>query len=257
MLFWLGTHQPSWLAITEIPLFISAVRLRGRKSFPRAKGSWALDSGGFSGLSKHGRWRIPPRQYVGEVQSWQKAIGNLAWAAAQDWMCEPIILAKTGLNIQEHQRNTVENYLELRALAPDIPWVPVLQGWHSADYLSCADLYTRRGVDLAGLPLVGVGSVCRRQATDEAEVILRDLAGMGFKLHGFGFKLRGLRNVWQSLTSADSMAWSFRARHRPPLLGHEARHRTCANCLDFALMWRNDALRCIGVKKPVQLRLFA
>ncbi|MGW4241176.1 deazapurine DNA modification protein DpdA family protein [Nocardia sp. NPDC004722] len=46
MKFYLGTHQPHWLALTDVPLFISDVRLRDRKTFPRARGEWGLDSGG-------------------------------------------------------------------------------------------------------------------------------------------------------------------------------------------------------------------
>src|SRR5436309_107712 len=47
-------------------------------------------------------------------------------------------------------------------MAPELPITPVLQGQSISDYSRCADLYERHGVDLAALPLVGVGSVCRR-----------------------------------------------------------------------------------------------
>jgi hypothetical protein len=39
-----------------------------------------------------------------------------------------------------------------------------------------------------------------------------------------------------ALVSADSMAWSARARREAPLPGHP--HKNCANCLEFALLWR-------------------
>ena len=45
------------------------------------------------------------------------------------------MLAKTGLAIAAHQAHTVANYLELRSLAPDLPFVPVLQGLGRDDYL--------------------------------------------------------------------------------------------------------------------------
>ena len=45
-----------------------------------------------------------------------------------DWMCEPAMLARTGLTVAEHQAGTVANYLELRAAAPELPFIPVLQG---------------------------------------------------------------------------------------------------------------------------------
>jgi hypothetical protein len=41
-------------------------------------------------------------------------------------------------------------------------------------------------VDLATLPLVGVGSVCRRQHSREVEQIIWALAGRGLRLHTFG-----------------------------------------------------------------------
>lgn len=90
-------------------------------------------------------------------------IGRLEWAAPQDWMCEPFMPAKTGLTVAEHQVRTVENYLELRSLAPERPFVPVPQGWKLDDYVRCVDLYYElTGIDLAAQPLVGIGSVCRR-----------------------------------------------------------------------------------------------
>jgi hypothetical protein len=33
-----------------------------------------------------------------------------------DWMCEPFMLAKTGLSVREHQQRTVTNYLNPRVL---------------------------------------------------------------------------------------------------------------------------------------------
>ena len=63
------------------------------------------------------------------VRRYRDEIGGLEWAAPMDWMCEPFMLAKTGLTVAEHQARTVANYLELRSLAPELPFVPVLQGW--------------------------------------------------------------------------------------------------------------------------------
>ena len=58
----------------------------------------------------------------------------------------------------------------------ELPWVPVLQGWSLADYLSHERQYRTAGIDLAALPLVGVGTMCRRQGMKEASVILAALA---------------------------------------------------------------------------------
>jgi hypothetical protein len=40
------------------------------------------------------------------------------------------------------------------------------------DYLRCWNIYADAGIDLSTFPLVGVGSVCRRQNSDE----IRDAA---------------------------------------------------------------------------------
>lgn len=266
--FFLGIHHPHWLAHTRVPVFVSRRALAARKAPITAAGPWALDSGGFTELSKFGRWTISPAEYVAEVRRWIEEIGGLQWAAAQDWMCEPVIIEGgtlpngvkapgTGLSVREHQTRTVENFLDLQRLGPGLPWVPVLQGWEFEDYLRHAEDYQEAGVDLASMPVVGLGSVCRRQNTSMAEELIRTLAGMGIKLHGFGFKTASLPNVARWLVSSDSMAWSFTARReRIRLPG--CQHKTCTNCLRYALVWRDEVIksaeRCFV--RPIQQSLF-
>ncbi|MET9120004.1 hypothetical protein [Streptomyces sp. NPDC004528] len=244
MTFFLGTHIPSWLATTDVPLFVSHRRLAGRRGFPRALHSWALDSGGFTEISMHGEWTTSTTDYISAVRRYSQEIGKLRWASPQDWMCEPWITEKTGLSVAEHQARTVGNYLDLRSAAPDLPFVPVLQGWDRADYERCIELYEKAGVDLAAQRVVGLGSVCRRQHMDEAADIVGDITSRGIRVHGFGFKITGLRKVGHLLTSSDSMAWSFHARKRPPLLG--CTHKSCANCRRYALRWRQKPLDAIA-----------
>lgn len=249
MRFYLGTHMANWLGTLDVPLFVSRNRLKNRKTFPRALASWALDSGGFTELRDYGGWRITPEQYVGEVRRYAEEIGNLDWAAPMDWMCEPWILSGgnharqtfhgTGLSVEEHQRLTVSNYLELRGLAPDLPFIPVLQGWQLSDYLHCVSLYAEAGVNLGKEPVVGIGSVCRRQGTAEIGEIVTTLSGLGIRLHGFGVKIEGVAKYGDLLSSADSMAWSFGARRDPKLAGCTHRAKNCANCPSYALRWRS------------------
>jgi hypothetical protein len=99
-----------------------------------------------------------------------------------------------------------------------------------------AELYTRAGIDLTAERVVGVGSVCRRQATGEITTIVASLADAGIRLHGFGVKTLGLRKYWDYLTSADSLAWSYGARRAAPLPGCLT-HMNCANCARYALAW--------------------
>jgi hypothetical protein len=180
-------------------------------------------------------------QYAEAADCYAARIGRLDFAAPMDWTCEPPMIARTGLSVAEHQYRTVASYLELRALAPHLPFIPVLQGWTLADYLACTDLYTTAGVDLAVLPRVGLGSVCRRQCTGQIAVIVAALAARGLRLHGFGIKTSGLGRYGHLLASADSMAWSYAARRAPALPGCTG-HRNCANCLAYATSWRTRLL---------------
>jgi hypothetical protein len=236
--FYLGAHHPDWLARARVPLFVSRRELSKLKTLPRAVAPWALDSGGFSELTLHGRWSITAREYVACVRRYAEEIGSLAFAAPQDWMCETDMVKRTGLSVEEHQRRTIDNYRELRDIAPELPFIPVLQGWTIGDYWRHVEQYDDAGVDLGALPLVGVGTVCRRQHTTTASVLLQSLHADGLRLHGFGLKLTGLRAIAPCLVSSDSMAWSYNARRNPPIPGHT--HKSCANCIEYALDWRND-----------------
>lgn len=210
-----------------VPLFVSVRRLRARKSLPRAVTSWALDSGGFTELSRppH-KWLTSEPQYVSEVLR-LRDIGRLAWVAPQDWMCEPFIVSKTGLSVPEHQARTVASFVSLREQIGRLV-IPVVQGYAPRDYDRCIGLYQRAGVDLAAEPVVGVGSVCRRSGTLEATRLLRYIADHGLSLHGFGIKGDTFHACAEVLASADSMAWSYQAR----------RQGRNGNSPDEAMAWR-------------------
>lgn len=236
--FYLGTHMLAWMRderFTDVPLFVSRRRFEKRRTLPRSVTDWALDSGGFTELSMHGAWTLSPVDYVAFVRRAQDEIGRMQWAAPQDWMCEPVITAKTGLTVADHLALTVQNFLDLRALAPDLPIAPVIQGWAFDDYRRCVDAYDRAGIDLRAYPVVGVGTICRRQGTVEAERILRHLASLGISLHAFGAKIVGLHRFYDALASSDSLAWSYAARRDAPLPG--CSHRSCANCPVYAIAW--------------------
>jgi hypothetical protein len=236
--FYLGTHEPSHLWDSPVPLCVSTRRMSQRMTLPRAKAPWVLDSGGFSELSMYGEWRTSPAAYVKAALRYQDEIGRLVWAAPQDWMCEPAIIAKTGRSVSEHIVRTAHSFLSLMDLEPSIPWIPVIQGWHLRHYLDCVNVYDRLGVDLTKHETVGVGSVCRRQATEEIGPIFRQLSALGIRCHGFGVKVKGLRSYADHLVSSDSMAWSYHARRRAPLPG--CSHQHCGNCLKYALKWRTE-----------------
>lgn len=248
-MFFLGTHEVSWLRRAGVPLFVSRVRLEKMRTWPRAIAPWAMDSGGYSALSKppH-RWPITVPQYADQIGRAAEEIGMLEWAAPMDSMCEPHVLAGTGRTVEYHQHETVERYLELIDLV-GVPVPPVLQGFTLADYWRCVDFYAVAGVDLFSLPLVGLGTVCRRQATTEIGNLVRSLAAAGLPLHGFGVKLDGLAAYGRLLESADSMAWSLGARMAGPQEGcphGKDGTGSCGNCIRYALEWRAKVVDRIG-----------
>lgn len=267
--FYLGTHEVGWLARHEIPddcrLFVSHRRLSRRQHLPRAHVRWALDSGGFTELQLYGQWRTSPSEYVAAVRRYRDEIGSLDWATPQDWMCEPAVInggvfggvtfAGTGLSVADHQARTVQNFLTLSQLWNDEatnPFIPVLQGYERGDYLRCIDLYQQAGIELTKYQVVGLGSVCRRQAETEIGDIVTDIQGAlpGLPLHGFGVKRRGLEKYGHLLASADSMAWSFDAR-RAKRLPECVRHTNCSNCINYALHWRRGVIDLIEGRTQV------
>ena len=259
MKFYLGTHMASWLEKTDVPLFLSIRALRKRKKLPVAKGPYCADSGGFTELNLFGEWRTSASQFIEEVRRIAEHVGRPDWVPNRDWMCESFVLQKTGLTVAEHQRRTVEDFIDLKSRAPDLPWMPVLQGFTLDEYLACAELYERQGVQLRAEKIVGVGTMCRRQGTQDAHKILHAIQQLGIKSHAFGFKKTGLQLSRQFIASSDSLAWSLHARKNPYLScggEHRKKAKSCANCLPFALRWRSELLRELSAQDQ-QLSLWA
>jgi hypothetical protein len=174
---------------------------------------WILDSGAFSTILTHGGYPHSVEEYADQIRRW-KSCGNLLAAVSQDYMCEPSMLAITGLTIAEHQRLTIERYDALLSCDTGVYIMPVLQGYAPEDYVSHIRQYGSR---LAHGAWVGVGSVCKRNGDPRA--ILNVLIAIkterpDLRLHGFGLKTIALANgtIRALLETADSMAWSFAAR---------------------------------------------
>lgn len=212
MEFYVGLHQPSD-AKHFARACISTKRLQARKSHI-GDCRVMVDSGGFTEVTQYGGYRQGVEAYAAEVERLRK-ICHIDCVVAQDYMCEPFALGKTGLTVEEHQQLTVERYAALRALvSADIHVMPVIQGYAPEEYVAHIRMYG----DLLNPGMwVGVGSVCKRQGKPEAILaVLRAIKAErpDLKLHGFGVKLTALK-VWEIvklLHTADSMAWSYHAR---------------------------------------------
>lgn len=211
MRFFVGLHQPSDAKHFDAA-FISVNRIRNRKSL-FAVGDWIMDSGAFTEISTHGRYRHSVEDYANQIKRW-RGNGNLLAAVSQDYMCETFILTKTGLTIADHQRLTIERYDALLDCNTQVTIIPVLQGFAPGDYV---DHIRQYGGRLAHGQWVGVGSICKRNGNIRAieEVLLAiHHERPDLRLHGFGLKTTALSSglVQELLYTADSMAWSFAAR---------------------------------------------
>lgn len=220
--FFVGLHQPTDAKHFDLAC-ISINRLRGRKK-PVDCSEVLVDSGAFTELHLYGAYRHGVEEYAAELHRLYTAgVVQIAAAVAQDYMCEPFMLAKTGLTVEEHQRLTIERYDALvaeldRLFGGECPFpvMPVLQGYAPSDYVRHARMYGDR---LKPGMWVGVGSVCKRNGAPERIVeVLEAIISIraDLRLHGFGVKQTALLHpgVRDLLATADSMAWSFAARRQ-------------------------------------------
>lgn len=212
MRFFVGLHQPSDARYFAASM-ISVNRLRTRKK-PFGVRRWMMDSGAFTTIATHGGYPDSVEVYAAQIRRWS-GCGKLLCAVAQDYMCEPAMLAKTGMTVEQHQRLTIERYDALKACDTNGVYImPVLQGFTPAVYVRHIEMY---GVRLAHRAWVGVGSVCKRNGDPRAiEAVLLAIKRVrpDLRLHGFGLKTTALASglVRHLLWSADSMAWSYSAR---------------------------------------------
>jgi hypothetical protein len=261
--FWLGVHRPAWLGTLGVPLMVSRRTLSTiRGDLPRAVSPWVLDSGGFTELRLYGRWTSTAEQYAADVRRYAAEIGQLEWCAPQDWMCEPFMLAGgngcvgTGFTVAAHIERTVANFVELRDLLGPLV-IPVVQGWRVDEYERCVEMFDAAGVDLRAEPVVGIGSVCRRGVTEQAnaEIVVRRMARMigEHRLHGFGVSIDGLTRYGDALGSSDSLAWSYNRRKACRASGADSHAAECTrprnrlgdvysatNCPGCAVAWRRS-----------------
>jgi len=251
MKFYVGIHMPNWIPRMQIPFMVSRRILEKRKKLPRANVGYALDSGGFTELSKYGKWSQTPQQYTDIVHRIVDGVGRKPdFIAPQDSMCEPFICQKTKRTVEQHMVDTVENFILLRQLVDTSLYVlPVIQGYTLNEYLQCIYLYEQYGIVLSQYPIVGLGSICRRQKTKEGINIIQTIASMGISLHGFGLKTTALKEVSTNIASADSMAWSFAGRRIPNPSG---KTKNLANDYGYMMKWYNTLKdSCEGLNEEI------
>lgn len=210
--FYPGLHQPS--DARHFRRCCIHIGRLGTRQKPLGCQEVLIDSQAFMKLKLHGRYPESPEAYAAKVRRAAQLCERVT-TVTEDYMCEPFVLARTGLTLAEHQRLTIERYDRIRAaLGEGIYLMPVLQGYCPLEYVAHLAQY---GARLALGAWVGVGSVCKRNSDPAAirAVLLAVKAERpDLRLHGFGVKITALASptVRQLLYSADSAAWSYNAR---------------------------------------------
>lgn len=213
MKFYIGLHHPGDARL--FPRACLSINVLRRRAKPIDCADIIVDSGAFTELALHGGYRRAPEEYAMDLcRLHDEGVIKIMAAVAQDYMCEPFILKKTGLSVAEHQRLTIERYDRIAPYKLPFYVMPVLQGFEPWEYVSHIKQYGDR---LWPHMWVGVGSVCKRNSNPQQ--IINVLSAIhttrpDLRLHGFGIKKTALKNplIHWLLHSADSMAWSFHAR---------------------------------------------
>lgn len=214
MMFFTGMNHPSDAGKVQAA-FVSVNTIRTRKKpFPARR--CVLDCAGFTTIKLHGGYPESVECYAAQIRKVRGWLGRrLLAAVSQDYMCEPEMLARTGMSVEEHQALTIARYDDLMACdVAGVRIIPVLQGYTPAEYVSHLAAY---GARLGWRAWVGVGSICKRNKNPHAiaAVLLAiKRARPDLRLHAFGVKITALsmQIVRDLIFSADSMAWSFAAR---------------------------------------------
>jgi hypothetical protein len=177
--------------------------------------SLALDSAGFVALSQYGAypWRVD--DYLDLAASYP-----FRWFASMDYCVEPEI-APNRDEVRDRISRTIRVNRDCWRGAHDRGiahrFMPVIQGRAAADYERCIDAL---GAIVDAVPLIGVGSMCRRRVGGSDEVIaifehLDRILGSRTVLHGFGIKgtaLSKLRGLEHRIQTVDSQAYGITSR---------------------------------------------
>jgi len=181
---------------------------------PRHQHVLFVDSGGFPSSYQHNGYKgKSDAQYLNYVMRHRAEC-----YALRDYPCEPQILRRHNLTVQQQIQRTLQHHLRLLDLHDSLGVkaqpVPVLQGWHVSEYLDCLDSFREHGLIK---DYMAIGSLCRRHATKQIARIILTLHSelpRRVKLHAFGTKISVLSNpaVFDSLFSVDSGAFDYAAR---------------------------------------------
>lgn len=227
---------------------------------PSNVSSIAIDSGGFTAARRWGKYPWSFKQYVDFIRASSRD-RILDFCACMDYACERDVNLGIMATNQERIDATIANDIALRALAPDLPWLSVLQGntFEERAY----DLERRRILGIPPTGYVGLGSVCGRPPVESRQVVKFYIDRLpGVQYHGFGFHSQALDDdeVANAVKSWDSYAWNWgkgaKGKDRPLELCKQPGERYTEFTKRLALFyWQNTVMPRLNQIR--QLSLFA
>lgn len=171
----------------------------------------AIDSGGFTMAAKYGAYPWAMEQYINFIRELSRDV-PLTFCACMDYACERDVNRGIYATNRDRIKATIYNEIALRAMAPDLPWLGVLQGNTIEE--RALDVALRRRIGLLA-EYMGIGSICRRSPVEAANVICYYGEQLpGTRYHAFGLSIRTLDTpqaprVYHLLRSWDSYTWSW------------------------------------------------
>lgn len=195
-------------------------RFRVRRPPADHVASMCVDSGGFTAARRWGKYPWSVAQYTDFIREVCRDT-PLDFCAIMDYACEPGVdrsILDTNL---ARIRATIANEIACRETAPELPWLPVLQG----DSLEerTFDLSQRRAAGLLPTDYAGIGSVCGRGVSGARRVVKFYADRLpGVRFHGFGMHVQALDDpaVAAVMRSWDSYSWNWgkgrKGVDRPP-----------------------------------------
>jgi len=177
-----------------------------------------------------------------------------------DYACEPSVDRSTYRTNRERIKATIRNEAACIAVAPDLPWLPVLQG----DSLEerAFDLALRERIGMLPTDYAGIGSVCGRGAVAARDVVKFYADRLpGVQYHGFGMHVQALDDdaVFAMLRSWDSYGWNWGRGQKDVDRPAECYHREGESWSEYTqrlaqFYWRETV--CPRLDAPRQLTLF-
>jgi hypothetical protein len=187
--------------------------------------SICVDSGGFTAARRWGRYPWSPEQYADFAREVSRDV-PLDFCAIMDYACEPAVDRSILRTNHERIKATIRNQAACLECAPDLPWLPVLQGDSLAE--RAFDLALRLRMGMLPTEYAGIGSVCGRGAIAARRVVKFYTDRLpGARFHAFGMHVQALDDdaVFGALRSWDSYAWNWgrgqKDVDRPPECYHK------------------------------------